>query len=132
MYSSLPSIISCFTLSSSFLISSIISSLSLSRSPDDAPPPLDDSPRPLTLGVLPSSEVEPNLFREGLGDSGPVLPFVEEVFPGLFCDDLGGSCGRLIYLCVFPTPTQGSLELKSISVFVCIRYYLYTDNLNLN
>lgn len=81
--------ISCLTLSSSFLISSIISSLSLSKSPADAPPPPEDSPRPLTLGV-PSSDVEPNLLRPGFGDSGPLLP-LEEVLPGLFCDDLGGS-----------------------------------------
>lgn len=81
--------ISCLTLSSSFLISSIISSLSLSKSPEDAPPPPEDSPRPLNLGV-PSSDVEPNLLHDGFGDSGPDLPL--EVLPGLFCEDLGGSC----------------------------------------
>lgn len=82
------SIISCFIFSSSFLISSMISSFNLSKSPADAPPAAE-SPIPLTLGA-PSSDVEPNLFLGGLGDSGPGFPLLE-VLPGLFCDDLGGS-----------------------------------------
>lgn len=37
--------------------------------------------------------MEPNLLRAGFGDSGPVFPFEDDdVLPGLFCDDLGGSC----------------------------------------